>query len=275
MKSKKRILETGHNAGKDAAKNSGMTAITMSGIMNIVSVIKGEKDSEEALEETIKEGGEAAITGYLMGGGMTVVGQSLSYSSSKFVQALAENNVPGKIITAVMITGDTLKKWGEGEITTQECILQLGDKGLNMATMGYSMAVGQAVIPIPIVGGAVGALVGSMLTSELYNELINELNVKQLEHEERMKIISECNEIIVQAEKYKTELRNYLDAYFEDYKNCFDDAMSTMHVAYQMGDVEGVVASANEITRKLGGNVPFETVDEFASFLDDDSIDSL
>ena len=227
------------------------------------------------MEETIKEGGEAAITGYLMGGGMTVVGQSLSYSSSKFVQALAENNVPGKIITAVMITGDTLKKWGEGEITTQECILQLGDKGLNMATMGYSMAVGQAIIPIPIVGGAVGALVGSMLTSELYNELINELNVKQLEHEERMKIISECNEIIVQAEKYKTELRNYLDAYFEDYKNCFDDAMSTMHVAYQMGEVEGVVASANEITRKLGGNVPFETVDEFASFLDDDSIDIL
>lgn len=271
----KNASTTFHEAGTYGAKNAGITTLTMSGIMNIVSVIKGEKDSEEALEETIKEGGEAAITGYLMGGGMTVVGQSLSYSSSKFVQALAENNVPGKIITAVMITGDTLKKWGEGEITTQECILQLGDKGLNMATMGYSMAVGQAIIPIPIVGGAVGALVGSMLTSELYNELINELNVKQLEHEERMKIISECNEIIVQAEKYKTELRNYLDAYFEDYKNCFDDAMSTMHVAYQMGDVEGVVASANEITRKLGGNVPFETVDEFASFLDDDSIDIL
>lgn len=87
--------------------------------------------------------------------------------------------MPAKIITAVVVTGDTIARFGRGEITTQECIIELGERGLNFATTGYSMAVGQAVIPIPIVGAAVGALVGSILTSSLYNQLINTLQTKE------------------------------------------------------------------------------------------------
>lgn len=269
----KNAVGTAHEAGIAGAQNAGVTAVTMSGIMNLVSVIKGEKSGEDAIADTIKDGGKAAVTGYAMGGGLTVVSQSLSYSSSEFVQALAKNNVSGKIITAVMVTGDTLKKWGEGEITTQECILQLGDKGLNMATMGYSMAVGQALIPIPIVGGAVGALVGSMLTSNLYNGLINDLQTKQLEHEERMRIIAECNAAAEQARRFREELEDYLDAYFQEYRTCFNDALSSMHLAYEIGDADGVIAGANDITRKLGGKVNYGTVEEFKSFLDDDFVD--
>lgn len=271
----KNATETAHEAGKAGAQNSGITALTISGIMNIVSVLKGEKSGEDAVADTIKDGGKAAVTGYAMGGGMTVVSQSLSYSSSEFIQALAKNNVPGKIITTVIVTGDTLKKWGEGEITTQECLIQLGDKGLNMATMGYSMAVGQALIPIPIVGGAVGALVGSMLTSNLYNGLINELQTKQLEHEERMRIIAECNAAAEQSRAFRVELESYLDSYFAEYRSCFDAAISSMQLAYATGDADGVIAGANDITRKLGGQVKFETVSEFKSFLDSDEEDIL
>lgn len=271
----KNAIGTAHEAGKAGAKNAGVTALTMSGIMNIVSVIKGEKSGEDAIEDTIKDGGKAAATGYAVGGGMTVVAQHLSSSSSKFLQALAENNIPGKIITAVIVTGDTLKKWGEGEITTQECLIQLGDKGLNMATMGYSMTVGQALIPIPVVGGAVGALAGAMLTSNLYNGLINELQTKQLEHEERMRIIAECNAAAEQARAFREELKSYLDSYFEEYRSCFDAAISSMQLAYAMGDADGVIAGANDITRKLGGQIKFETVREFKSFLDSDEDDIL
>lgn len=271
----KNAVGTAHEAGRVSAQNAGVTALTMSGIMNVVSVIKGEKSGEDAIVDTVKDGGKAAVTGYAMGGGMTVVSQTLSYSSSEFVQALAKNNVPGKVITAVLITGDTLKKWGDGEITTQECLIQLGDKGLNMSTMGYSMAVGQALIPIPIVGGAVGALVGSMLASNLYNGLINELQTKQLEHAERERIIAECKIATERARAYRAELESYLNSYFEEYRTCFDSALSSMQLAYEMGDADGVIAGANDITRKLGGEVKFETVSEFKSFLDSDEDDVL
>lgn len=269
----KNVAKTGHEAGRAGAQNAGITALTMSGIMNIVSVIKGEKKGEEAIADTIKDGGKAAVSGYALSGGLTVVSHSLSNSSSQFIQALTKSNVPGKAITAVIVTGDTLKKWGEGEITTQECLIELGDKGVNMATMGYSMAVGQAIIPVPIVGSAVGALVGSMLTSTYYNDLINTLQKRELAHQERMRIITECHVVAEQAKAFREELELYLAYYFQEYRDCFDSALSSMKFAYQTGDADGMIASANEITQKLGGHVYYENVEQFKSFLEDDSVD--
>ena len=269
----KNVLQTGHEAGVEAATSAGVTSVTMSGIMNIVSVVKGEKDVGKALADTAKDTGKAAVTGYIMGDGLTVVQHTLSNSGSKFLKALSDNNVPGKVITAVMATGNTFKKYANGEISTQECLIELGDKGLNLATAGYSMAIGQALIPIPIVGGAIGALVGTALTSEYYHRLVESLQMKQLEHEERQRIIAECATVAAQAKSYRVELEAYLDSYFQDYHDCFDTAISQMQFAFQAGDADTVIINANQITKKLGGNVYYNNVDEFKNFLNSDEVE--
>lgn len=263
---------TAHKAGMAGAQNAGITALTMSGIMNVVSVIRGEKDSDQAIADTVKDGGKAAVSGYVMGGGLTVLSQSLSNSSSEFIQGLVESNVPGKVITAVIVTRDTLKKWCNAEITTQECLITLGEKGLNMATMGYSMAVGQALIPIPVVGAAVGALVGSMLTGAYYRNLTSTLQTKELEHQERLRIIAECEAAKRQIRIFREQLEEYLQTYFADYRHCFDDALSSMQFAYSSGDTDGVIAGANDITRKLGGTVQYNNVSEYKKFLDSGAV---
>lgn len=268
-------LKVGNEAGKAAGKESGIMAGTMSGIMNIAAVIKGEKDPGEALFDTAVDSAKGGATGYVMGGGLTVMSQGLSASSSKFLQALSASNVPGKVITAVMTTGDVLTRYGRGEISTQECILQLGERGLNCATASYSMAVGQALIPIPIVGAAVGALVGSVLTSGLYHGLIDSLQRKELEHQERQRIIEESKIVAAQARAFRVELEDYLAKYFKEYQDCFDEALLEMKSAFQTGDTDGVIVGANKITRKLGGNVQYETAAEFEEFLMDGSVDIL
>ena len=271
--STRNIIKTGHNAGVAAAKDSGTMGLTISGIMNLTAVIKGEKSAEDAVTDTVVDTGKSAATGYVMGGGLTTISHTLSGSSSKFLRALSESNVPGKVITAVVLTGDTLKRYGNGEISTQECLLELGEKGLNFATTGYSMAVGQALIPIPVVGAAVGALVGSMVTSNYYNQLITTLQTKELEHQERLRIIAECEEAARQARAFREELEAYLASYFKEYQDCFDDALSTIHTSFQMGDADGVIAGANQITRKLSGKVHYNNMTEFKDFLFDDSTD--
>ena len=266
-------FETAHDAGKTASKNAGVTALTMSGIFNLVSVIKGEKSGKDALVDVVYDGGKAAITGYALGGGLTVLSHTLSCSSSQFIQGLVSSNVPAEVITAVLMTGDTLIKWGSGDITTQECMIQLGAKGVNITTTGCAMAVGQTLIPIPIIGAAVGALVGSILTSSYYNNLINDLRTKKLEHQERLQIISECNAVAEQTKAFRNELVAFLNSYFMEYRTCFDDALSKIQLSYQMSDADGVISGANEITLKLGGQVYYNSVDEFSTFLDNDSID--
>jgi len=64
-----------------------------------------------------------------------------------------------------------------------------------------------------------------------------------------------------------------LDSYFKEYKDCFDMALSSMRFSYAAGDADGVITSANEITRQLGGQVKYETVKEFRTFLDNNSVD--
>lgn len=269
------IAQTSHNAGMAAAKSSGTTGMTMSGIMNVAAVIKGEKSVEDAVADTVVDTGTSVATGYVMGGGLTTISHTLSDSSSSFLRALSKSNVPSKVITAVMITGDTLKRYGNGEITTQQCIMEIGEKGLNVTTAGYSMVVGQSLIPIPVVGAAVGALVGSMLTSNYYNQLITTLQRRELEHQDRLRIIAECERATQEARAFTVALEEYLMSYFKEYQDCFDDALMTINESFRLGDADGVISGANIITRKLGGKVYYDNMDEFKDFFYDDSTDIL
>lgn len=268
-------LQTGHEAGMASAVNAGETTATISAILNITAVIRGDKDVGEALTDTAADTAKSAVGGYLMGDGLTVLSHTLSASSSKFLQALAESNVPGQIITAVVLTGDTIARYAQGEITTSECLFELGEKGLTMATTGYAMAVGQTLIPIPVVGAAVGALVGSMLTSEYCHQLANFLQSKRLAHEERLRLIEEYRQATEYARQFQAELQTYIDNYFAEYRSCFDDALYQIRFSFENGDADGMIAGAAQITRKLGGRVTFDTVEGCRQFLLSDTIDEL
>ena len=269
----KNAVKTGHEAGIAGAKHSAITSATISGAMNIVAVIKGEKEPGEALVDTAVDTTKAAATGYIMSGGITTISHTLSNSSSKFIQALTKSNIPGYIITAVITTGNTITRYVNGEISTQDCIIELGEKGLNLATAGYSMAVGQALIPIPIVGAAVGALVGSLLTSSIYNKVVNELKNKKNEHDERMRLIGELEYLRDQEKQYRKELNECLQEYFKGFEDCFDEALSTIEECFKAGDADGVIRGANKITEKLNGSIQYDSVESFKSFLDVDTVD--
>ena len=268
------IVQSGHEAGVKGAENAGVTALTISTITNITDLINGKKNVDEALSDIAKDGAKAAANGYVVSGGLATATQGLSSSTNPILHMLSDAKVSGTILTTVMTTGDTVLKYVNGEISTYECINDLGDKGSVLATSGLSMSIGQAVIPIPIVGAAVGALVGATLTSGLYNTLTQGLHQKVYEQYEREQIIKEC-EMIAEAERqYRRQLEEYLENYFKEYRNYFNNALSQIDSAFLAGDADGVIQGANKITRKLGGTVHYETVDEFKSFLlsDEDDI---
>ena len=271
--SAKNALSTFHEAGTQGAYYAGGTALTMSGIMNTVAVIKGEKDAGQAIADTVKAGGTGAVTGYAVSGGLTTLSQALSGSSSQFMKALAKSNVPGQVVTAVMSFGGTFKRYASGEINTGEFFRKMGGRGAELYGAGYGMAAGQMLIPIPVVGGAIGALAGSLLTGELYNGLIEQLKAGDLERAERKRIIAECQEAVKQEKAFRSELEAYLQEWFREYRTCFDDALSQMRFAFSQEDADGIIAAANKITSKLGGQVKYENVQEFREFLADESVD--
>ncbi|MBR1657917.1 MAG: hypothetical protein IJ697_05570 [Synergistaceae bacterium] len=266
----KNAASTFHNAGLEGAKQSGLTALTMSGIMNAVAVIKGEKDTGEAIADTLKTGGAGAVTGYFMSGGLTTLAQGLSNSSSQIIQSLAKSNLPGQIVTAVMTFGGTLRRYASGEINTEDFIIELGDKGSGLALGGYGFVTGQALIPIPIVGGVIGSLVGYALSSSLYGGLVERLNGAKLAHEERLRIERECQKAIEMLKEYRKQMEDLISSYLTEHITAFHTAFDTMKEALGIGDIDGFISGANMITENLGGRVQFRNMREFDSLMDSD-----
>jgi hypothetical protein len=187
----KNAASTAHTAGKYTAANAGGTAATISSITNICSYINGDETMEEALENIGRDSAKACASGYVNGAGLTVINNTLASTNSDFIVALGEKNVAGKTITAVAVTGDTIVKWGSGKITTEECLVELGDKGSSLVGSRIGTAIGEWAIPIPVVGGAIGGFIGGALTDGVYKYVINELRCSDEEQQRKQQEIYE------------------------------------------------------------------------------------
>ena len=283
VKTTKGAARVGCEAGIKGAQGAAQYMALMSGANNIVAVVKGEKTTEEALKDTAKDTGVAAASGFVTNGGGAIVAKALGASNNAIVQGLTKSSAPAAIITAITVTGDSVSRWAKGEITTQECILSIGEKGINFAATSYASAVGvsvaesilvgQTLIPVPVVGAVVGALIGSAIMNGVQNELTNALEKSEFEHQERLRIIAECEQLAKQERQYRAELETHLESYFKEYRECFDTALATIDSAFVQKDSDGIVAGANQITEKLGGEVKYKTVKEARKFIFSDEPD--
>ena len=82
-----------------------------------------------------------------------------------------------------METGKTLKSYFTGDISGLECLEELGEKGVGQLSAAMFAAVGQILIPVPVVGAMIGSMAGYALSSALYKELLDSLKEAKLAEE--------------------------------------------------------------------------------------------
>lgn len=174
-----------------------------------------------------------------------------------------------------MLYGETLVKYAKGEMSTQDCLIKIGEVGFNQFTIGQSMIIGQMAIPIPVLGAAIGAFVGSAFSSTIYNGLLAALNIKDIEMERRAQVINQCLQAVDKARKYREELEAYLTEYFRDLRSFFDSAYNQLAYFFEIGDSDGVIQASNLLIERFGGRVHYNSVQEFKEFLASDNIDVL
>lgn len=123
------------------------------------------------------------------------------------------------------------------------------------------------MIPIPIVGGLIGSMCGYALSSMYYNTLTSALNEAKVAHEERLRIEAECEAAITAIRQYRLEMELAIRNYLTDHISAFDSAFSQMQKAFNTGNVDLLVESANSITETLGGEVLFHTTGELDALM--------
>ena len=256
-----------NNAGCKAAAISGKVTLTISGITNIIAVIKGEKKPSEALKDGLKDTAVATVEGYVIGGGTTIATHQLRSmlmkSTSPFLNGLNKANLPVAVVTAVMTTADVVIRYINGEITASECILQLGERGTNIMISSYSAAVGQALIPIPFVGAAVGAMVGSVLTTCYYKKLRSAAEAAHLAKEEYERIKEETDAAIQLINKEKEEFEQVTQRLFKERAEVINAGFKDITKALMDNNFELMASGLEHITNSFGRNIGCKTFAEF------------
>lgn len=270
------VGKVAHNAGVQGAKYGGTYAATMSSMYNIKAVLDGKKSVEDALVDVAIDTGKGVATGYMVQGGTAVMGNVVQKTAEKFgVKLAANSSVPGKVITAVIITGDSIAKYLGGEITATECLTSIGNKAVDLGIATVGGMAGEAIVTtllegtvlagstiLPVIGAAACAVVAGMIAQKL----MERLQKKQLEHEERMRLQAEYKAAAADAKRFREELERYLQEYFQGYRECFEDAFGLLDSGFAVGNANDMIAGANMITRKMGGTVPYNNVAEARAF---------
>lgn len=267
------VVKEVHKAGTEGAISAGSMTAVMSTMINIVEVIKGTKKPQEALKDVAVDSVKAGATGYALTGSLSAIGHSLSGSSSEFVQALVKANAPAKVVTAVIATGDILCSFAKGEITTTECIVQLGERGTAAAVASYASVVGQIAIPIPLVGAAVGALVGTAVSGAMYSSFRNAFEEEKAAEEEYLRVKAATDAAIARMELERQEFVEVTNKLFADRAIAIQKGLQQISEAYIHNDFDNLTEGLNAILNSFGKELTQKSFEEFDELMNDDSRD--
>lgn len=278
----KEVAKISHQAGSEGAKTGAIIGGGISFIQNTVSVIKGDKKPGDAIVDIFGDTARAATVSYATGFVGTMVKGAMQNAPSTYMRSLSKTNLPATLVVSALEVGKTLSRYGNGEIDGVQCLTELGEKGTGMLASAAgsatgctlalyaSAAIGQTLIPIPVVGavgGLIGGMVGYALSTAYYNSIVTVLNDAKIAHQERLQIEAECRMAIVAMREYRIEIELAAGNYFREYIAVFQSALEEMDTAYRTGNTDQFIGGANSITRKLGGTPQFGTKEEFDALM--------
>lgn len=275
----KDIHKLSHEAGIEGAKSGALIGGGIATITNVVDIINGKKDLDDAVEDIAKTTGKSALTGYVATYGSVALKASMQNSGLSIVRSLSNTGLPGAIVSTIISSISTLEDFFDGKIDSIELLTRVGKNGMATATSIAYGAAGQMLIPIPVAGAIIGSFVGYTLTTMVYGSfmkiimhggLIKAMNEAKLAKEERIRIEKEAEEIIKQIRAYRQEFNKYMDLYIKDYSIAFDKAFYNIKSSIQMGDADKFIDGVNQITYKLGGQVQFNNMNEFEKLMKSD-----
>ena len=137
-----------------------------------------------------------------------------------------------------------------------------------MISSALFATIGQIAIPIPVVGGLIGGMLGYAVASASYGTLLSSLKEADLAAKERKEIEAVCAQQIQFIREYRAQMEAIISEYLNSYTEVFNESFSGIKDALAIGDVDGVISSANRVTEALGKKALFDNMDEFEQLMD-------
>lgn len=268
------------DSAKESVENNAMVFVRY-GVDHIVDVATGE----ESLEDAVTGFGTLAVE---------TVGKDIAKDfidtalvNNALYQSLKSSGALGELIQVGTMVAESASRLIDGEITAEEFVLEIGDKGATMVAQMIGGEVGAIVGEIigisaggilgAGVGKVIGRAIGTMVATVACNvviairtNIIN--NLKSLDdYKLKEKAIHKLEtEAIAEMEYQRQKFRNIVESEYqkwdENIEAGFDMMMSS--ACQEIYDLQGITDGLDRILSVFGKSVMFKNLDEYESQLD-------
>lgn len=242
-------------AGSEAA----FVTATVSGLTNLVGVVKGEQDIKQA----VKNVGKDTVRSFGSGAGISVVQDGVvavaKKAGAKDFARLAGKNLPIMQLTMAVEIGGIVANYLDGNISGEECAGQIvcGTAGVLAANMAFVMGG-------PVAAAAVTLVVG---------EISKAVTKYQMERRLDKKRQAEFKNIINTALQSLSEQKQRIDAYNEArgayITAAFDGGLELVMQGVYAVDEKSITQGLNNILTVFNQKCTFQSLDEFNKFFAD------
>ncbi len=167
------IARTSHRAGMEGAQYGAVIGGCISLLNNSFATALGEKEFDNAAKGVALDTAKAGTVGYGIAFAGSAVKGAMQQSSSGNIRALADTTAPVLVVNICISLGGSIKRYVIGEINESQLLLEVGEKSTGMLSSGMMAALGQIVIPVPLIGAAIGGMIGCTLSSFFFQTAVD------------------------------------------------------------------------------------------------------
>ena len=288
------LLTKGELVCKSAIEDikSGGTVVTTAGAKNLAQLMNGEKTLPEACVGFVGDTVTGEISQIAIKQGVRMTQAGINNMNKQLAKVVGEQGVKkivgdtigkglavvsqnvGAIVSAAMCLGDSVIKFANGQISGEELICEIGEKGTGLVCMEVGAEIGAAVGSAlgsfapgignvvgmflgKVVGGAIGYLIGEKICG-MFKKFMQPSRVEEFNRYKKI-----YDEFAEQVAKSRRELEEYLEyVHLEQQKNICE---SFEHIKECMmnNDVDGIAAALDNISLQFNVESNFCGKEEF------------
>ncbi len=256
----KDVANLSHQAGMNAAQTGALIGGGVSLVTNVWECIANGKDPIKAFKHTAIATLKGGTLSYGSAFASSSLGGLMQSSANKIIQSLGKGSIPTIIVSVVATNATILGRYISGKIDEAELLKQLGKANTTLISSGAMAVVGQALIPIPVVGALIGGFVGAALSEAFFN-ILNSKKV-ELARQRRIEIERECRESIRLLEMYRNQFKEVFEQYFHETTKFFNQSFDELERASYAGDADLAIGVNNKIQERLGQKALFDNKQE-------------
>jgi hypothetical protein len=250
--------------------NAGLSA-SVSGATRVYRLIKGEDQVGALIAEVTVDTAKGFAAGYVtsaMGKGVGHVAEQAGLGG------IAKCNAHTAIAAGILQSGKSFIKYLNDEIDEEQMLEEVSHTVITGTSSFYYGALGQVLIPVPVVGAIIGSTVGYFVGNILYHSglisLGDTVGVK-LAKERRKRIESLCLQAIPLIQRHRGELQAVIQQSLTEQAELFESAFSSMEAAISGWNPAECIYQLERICNTFDTGLPFKTFSEFDEFMNDDS----